>query len=139
MVLIPSFGSTRFQSQRLPRAQFRKPGVLHELVHVLQGEDLATGGEKQLLHVFAADAESASCDRGAHLELGLIRRLAIHAERSQMLDTGHLVSRRAVVLRRLRFNDHLGIELVGGHEVRRLVETGQTFGTFGLAIADACA
>ena len=56
-----------------------------------------------------------------------------------MLDTGHLVSRRAVVLSKLRFNDHLGIELVGDHEVGRLVETGQTFGTFGLAIADACA
>ena len=54
-----------------------------------------------------------------------------------MLDAGHLVSRGAVVLGELCFDDHLGIELVGNDEVGCLIETVQTLGTFGLAVADA--
>ena len=49
----------------LPRAELRKPGVLHELSYVLQGKDLVPGRKKQLLHVLAAHTGAASGDVGS--------------------------------------------------------------------------
>ena len=53
-----------------------------------------------------------------------------------MLHSGYLVPRGAVVLGELCFDEHLGVELVWNHEIRRLVETWQTLCSLGLAKAD---
>ena len=83
--------------------------MFDKLRHILKRNDLAARGEKQLLHVRAAYAESASGDACYDLEPGLSGRLALHAERGEMLNAGHLVARRAVVLGQLGVDDDLGI------------------------------
>ena len=110
--------------------------MLDELVHILQSEDFATSRSQQLLHVLPAHAEAASRNTGHHLESGLIRRLACQAERAKVLHSGYLVPRGAVILGELRFDEHLGVELVWNREIRRLVETWQTLCSLGLAKTD---
>ena len=50
----------------LSRAKICETGMLHELLHVLQGEDLASSGKNQLLHVLQAYAKAASGNTGDH-------------------------------------------------------------------------
>ena len=48
--------------------------VLYELLHVLKGENFASGRDQQLAHVFAAHSEAPPRDAGYHFECRLIRR-----------------------------------------------------------------
>ena len=109
----------------LPRAELCKTRVLYELLHVLQCEDLASGGKKKLLHVLAAYAETPTGNAGDNFEFRLVRRLTFQAKCTEMLNARDLVARRAVILRKFGFYDDLRVELIGDHEVGGLVETGQ--------------
>lgn len=113
-------------------------GALNQAVEGLEGENLPSGCEEHLLHVFATNAKAATGDAGDDLVFLLARRCPHEAELSQMLDACHFVAGGAVVFRELGFDDHLGIELVGHDEVRCLVEPGHFLGALGLSIADAC-
>ncbi len=63
-----------------------------------QSEHLAAGGEEHLLHVFAANSETASDNAGDDLETrGHIGR-GRGAHLPEVLDARDLVARRAVVL-----------------------------------------
>ena len=126
-----------FHHGLLAGPELAETGVLHELTHVLQSEDLAACRQQQLLHVFAPDAESTSRDTRDDLESGLIRRLVLHAEGAEVLHAGHLIARCAVVLRKLGFDDYLGIEFARDDEIGRLVESVELLGAFGLSVADA--
>jgi hypothetical protein len=50
-----------------------------------------------------------------------------------VLYPGDLVAGCTLVFSELGFNDNLRVELIGYNKIRRLVETCQAFGTFGLA------
>lgn len=118
-------------------AEVGEAGVVDELVHVLEGEDLASGGEQELFHVFAADAEAAAGNAGDHFESGVTFRAVFRAERAEVLDSRHLVAGRTVVFSELRLDDDVGIEFVRDHEIRRLVESGQSLRPLRLAETDA--
>lgn len=54
-----------------------------------------------------------------------------------MLNAGNLVTRRAIVLRKLGFYDDLWIEFIGNDEIRRLVEIRKAFRPLCPAVTDA--
>ena len=79
----------------------------NELGQVPEGEDLASGGEQELLHVFAADAKAAAGNAGDDFKSKLALRAPVHAEGAEVLDTRHLVAGCAVVFGELRLDDDL--------------------------------
>ena len=98
--------------------------MVDELGEVLEGEDLTPGREEQLLHVLAADAESAAGNARDHFEPGLALWLTFRAEGGEVLDARHLVAGCSVVFGELRLDDDMRIELIWDDEVRCLVEPG---------------
>ena len=55
-----------------------------------------------------------------------------------MLNACHLIACCTIVFGDLRLDDNLRIEFTGYDEIRRLVETFDSFRSFGLAETDAC-
>ena len=110
--------------------------MLYELLHVLKSEDLASGSEQQLAHVFAPYAEATPGDARDHLKCRPVLRSVFGAEEVEVLNACDLVACRAVVLGEFDFDNDLRVELVGDNEVRCLVEAGNALRSAGLAIAD---
>jgi hypothetical protein len=52
----------------LPCPEFRQVAALDQPIKIFQSENLATGGQQQLFHVFAADFETAASDAGNDFE-----------------------------------------------------------------------
>ncbi|MBU1964820.1 MAG: hypothetical protein KKD24_03275, partial [Proteobacteria bacterium] len=66
-------------------------------------------------------AEPSPGNAGNYLVFRLIRWLPGHAQCPQMLDSGGLVTGRAVVLRNFRLDDDLGIEFARDDEIGCLI------------------
>lgn len=62
-----------------------------------ESEDLTSGGQKKLLHVFASDPESSTGYAGNYLELRRVLRSSSKTEGGEVLNAGDLISGRAVV------------------------------------------
>src|ERR1700736_4452018 len=112
---------------RRPCPESREASALHQPLQVLEGEDLPPGGEKELFHVLAADAETSTADARDYLELVSPARLVLPGEFSQVLHAVHLFAGRAIVLCDLRLDDDTRTKLVRHKEVRGLVESGDSF------------
>jgi hypothetical protein len=68
-----------------------------------KSKDLATRGEQEFFHIFAADPETAAANASDHLVLVIAGRLPFRAEVSKVLDAGDFVSGSAIIFGNLGF------------------------------------
>ena len=66
--------------------------MFDKLIEGLEGEDLASGGQDHLSHVFPPNAKPSSAYTGDDLVFGVIRRPAGLTQFAEVLNSGHLVS-----------------------------------------------
>lgn len=81
-----------FQFARSSSLELDQSTALNQAIEIREREDLSASGQKKFLHVFA-----------------VVRLPALHAKRCKVLDTRHLVPRRAIVFGKLRFDNDLRV------------------------------
>lgn len=103
----------------------------------LRCENLASRVEDYLPHVFAAHAKAPTSQTRDDFVAALAVALAGVCHLAKSYDARSFVACRAVILGEFGLDDDAGLEFVGDNEVRCLIKTSDSFGSFGFAKADA--
>ena len=105
--------------------------MLGQSINLRQSKDQSTRGQQQRFHVALPHSEAPASDAGDDIESRLPPALSAVSHLREANDTGHFVSRRAVILSHLGFNQRNRRRMVWTEEVGVLLPSFQRFGMLG--------